>query len=170
MRALIFGMAWIGMVAVQTTANAERPQSEREQTAAGELAEVKQALQILSVKVEALQRELDGPTVQHQQAGEQRVYPVTYRVGDLVPEWRGDFAVAWVPKPLVQYITANIAPQQWEETDGTGTIRVHHADRSLVIAQTAAVHQELNQWFKQLREAKAVLDKVAGFVESESVK
>lgn len=161
MRALIFAMAWIGMSAVQTTANADQPQSEREQTAASELAEVKQALQFLSVKVETLQRELDGPTANHQQAGEQRIYPVTYHVGDLVRAERGDFAVAWNPAPLIRYITTHIAPQQWEGARVTPVA----ANQTLVVAQTAEVHQELHQWLTRLREAKAVLTEVAGVID-----
>jgi len=161
MRALIFGMAWIGMVAVQTTANADQPQSEREQTAASELAEVKQALQFLSVQVETLQRELDGPTANHQQAGEQRIYPVTYRVGDLVRVERGDFVVAWNPEPLIRYITTHIAPQQWEDARVTPVA----ANQTLMVFQTAEVHQELHQWLTRLREAKAVLTEVAGVVD-----
>lgn len=67
----------------------------------------------------------------------------------------------WSP-PLVRYITAHIAPQQWEENGGAGKIRIDYANRSLVITQTAAVHQELHQWFEQLREAKAALIEIAG--------
>ncbi len=170
MRVLILGIAWIGMFAGQHTVEADQPQETREQAVVGELAEVKQALQALSLKVDALQRELNRPAANHHQADAQRIYAITYRVGDLVPEVRGDFAVAWDPKHLVRYITKHIAPQQWKEAGGAGTVRVYNENRSLVIAQTAEVHQELNLWLKQLRETKVVLDEVAGFPKPEPVK
>ncbi len=152
------------MFAGQHTASAEQPPSGREQTIANELAEVKQTLQALSLHVDTLQRELNGAVTSSQQADQQQLFDAAYNVSDLVPEWRGDFAVAWNPKPLVRYITKHIAPQQWEEAGGEGIIRVYDADRSLVITQTAEVHQELQQWFQRLRETKAVLAEVAGFI------
>lgn len=168
MRALILGVAWAGMLVAAPPAGAEQPPSAREQAVVSELAEVKESLQALSLKVDALQREL-GAAANPQPAGARRMFAMTYRVADLVPELQGDFAVSWNPDRLVRHITTHIAPQQWDVTGRAGRIAVYHADRSLVITQTAEVHSEIGQLLSRLRETKLILDEITGISRSQPV-
>lgn len=167
MRALVFAVAWVGVLALVPRAGAEQS-SEREQAVTSQLAEVKESLQALSLKVDALQREL-STAANPQQAGEQRMFVTSYRVADLVPELRGDFAVSWNPDRLVRYITTSIAPEQWDVTGRAGSIGIYHANRSLVITQTGEVHDEIRQLLSRLRETKLILDEIAGFPKPQPV-
>lgn len=56
---------------------------------------------------------------------------------------------------LIDNIVANIAPDEWEEVGGPGSIEPFTNSGALVISQTTGVHQEIAEFLKALRAAAA---------------
>jgi beta-lactamase regulating signal transducer with metallopeptidase domain/ABC-type amino acid transport substrate-binding protein len=52
---------------------------------------------------------------------------------------------------LVTLLTSAVSPATWEEVGGRGSIACHEANLSLIVRQTAAVHEEIVDVLKQLR-------------------
>lgn len=82
-----------------------------------------------------------------------RSYPVVYSVAGLVrvnprvkPGKRPELDFA----PLIEKIEAQVSPDSWADAGGEGKIQSFARNASLVVTQTAAVHQELAVYLKRL--------------------
>jgi general secretion pathway protein D len=62
----------------------------------------------------------------------------------------GDF------QPLMQLITQTIAPDEWQTTQGEGTIQPYVPNLSLIVSQTQEVHDEIQDLLTQLRKLNDV--------------
>lgn len=150
-------LVWIVLLSPLQVMHAEETVQRDEAAVGKELAEVKQVLEKLSSQVASLERELKGPQPAEQTPPQGRIFPMTYRVADLMRHVHGDFAVARDYDHLVGYIKAYIAPQQWQGAGGQGAIGVYDQNLSLVVSQTEEVHAELSNWLMRLREAKRLV-------------
>lgn len=73
-----------------------------------------------------------------------RIYPVV----DLVNKSKSE-SVAQSVDMLIDAITANVAPESWEEVGGNGTIRYFQGQ--LIVAQSHEVHERLEAMLQLLR-------------------
>jgi hypothetical protein len=55
---------------------------------------------------------------------------------------------------LIDNMTTSIAPTSWDEVGGPGAIKEFKNSGALVISQTAAIHEEIAEYLKALREAR----------------
>ncbi len=58
--------------------------------------------------------------------------------------------------PLIQLITQTIAPDEWQQTQGEGTIMPYVPNLSLIVSQTQEVHDEIQDLLTQLRKLNDV--------------
>lgn len=82
-----------------------------------------------------------------------RAYPVVYSVAGLVrvdsrlkPGKRPELDFA----PLIKKIEAKVSPDSWASAGGEGKIQSFARNASLVVTQTAAVHEQLAAYLQQL--------------------
>ena len=81
----------------------------------------------------------------------------TYAVADLVipvPNFASSTAPQRVKadfKPLIDLITSTVEPSSWSCVRGRGTITTVPTNLSLIIEQTASVHQEISELLGQMR-------------------
>jgi RNA polymerase sigma factor (sigma-70 family) len=81
-----------------------------------------------------------------------RVYPVA----DLV----ATVAESSKPPDLVRVITRTVEPQNWGEQGGAGTVEYFHDGRSLVVSQTSAIQEQIQDLLNDLRACKQDQDKM----------
>ncbi len=153
MRRLLSCAALIVVLGALQSVRAEEAVEQGGQASSEELAQLKQIVGKLTLRIENLERRLETKAVAERAPDDVRVTR-SYRVVDLVPLVPGGYLEL---DHLERYITTHIAPKQWESAGGQGTIRPYVQNLSLVIMQTEEVHAEISQWLSQLRAAKALL-------------
>jgi hypothetical protein len=88
-----------------------------------------------------------GITITTPKAAKERLVRRTYDVSDLLPEGGME--------TLIHAIQSTIAPADWEEVGGAGSIRAGAARGALDVSQSCAVHRELRQLLADMRAGSA---------------
>ncbi|MDX1965530.1 MAG: M56 family metallopeptidase, partial [Planctomycetaceae bacterium] len=119
---------------------------------------LKDVLQLLadSLNLEAVTR--DGVILITSRGRAHPMVVATYPVADLVlpiPKAGRESApadkVVAQAEPLIQLIHSTVSPDSWNEAGGTGSVKFYEATLSLVVRQSAVVHEELAGLLDQLR-------------------
>lgn len=158
MRLTAICIGWMIAFGTLQSAGAVEPTKQDEQTLAQELKETKQLVEKLSAQIEKLEQQLEKtqPTEKAQPVEKPVLVTNAYKVADLAAMRElGADAVANMDY-LIDYITTNIAPDQWQKAGGPATIAPYRANLSLVISAPREVHQKINEQLAKLREARKI--------------
>lgn len=80
-----------------------------------------------------------------------KVYPVVYKVSDLVSPPNQSVSVFASYDTLIQEIQSEFQPQTWEAAEGPATLAPYPQNLSIVVAQTERGHQDLNDFLETKR-------------------
>lgn len=80
-----------------------------------------------------------------------KVYPVTYRVSDLVAPRIGSRAADY--QGLIDEIVTTVQPKSWDDAGGPATLAAYPSNQALVVSQTPQGHDDLAEFLEAKRDS-----------------